>query len=152
LTRTDASLIRLQFRAWKIRKKLFEIGDPSLGEIAAEENIAPSYASRIKRLRVLAPDIVAAILAGQHPAHPTANKLMADARPPRRQRLPRHAVAIRSETPAPPKKLIRDFRVRKVEQSTKERLYRQDGKCNAANGRESGAGWASLKSFLYLIS
>jgi hypothetical protein len=78
----DTSLIRLLVRAQKIGKRLFEIGGPSLDEIAEEENITPSYASRIVRLKFLAPDIVAAILAGKHPPEFTANKLMADTRLP----------------------------------------------------------------------
>jgi hypothetical protein len=39
-----------------------------------------SYATRVVRLTFLAPDIVAAILAGRQPPELTANKLMADTR------------------------------------------------------------------------
>jgi DNA invertase Pin-like site-specific DNA recombinase len=78
----DTSLIRLLVRAQKIGKRLFEIGGPSLDEIARQENITPSYASRIVRLIFLAPDIVAAILAGKQPPELTANKLIADTRLP----------------------------------------------------------------------
>jgi site-specific DNA recombinase len=49
---------------------------------AREENIAPSYATRVVRLTFLAPDIVAAILEGKQPPELTANKLMADTRLP----------------------------------------------------------------------
>jgi hypothetical protein len=51
-------MIRLLVRAQKIGERLFEIGGPSLDQIAAEENVTPSYASRIMRLKFLAPDIV----------------------------------------------------------------------------------------------
>jgi len=78
----DTSLIRLLVRAQKIGERLFEIGGPSLEQIAREENITPSYVSRIVRLKFLAPDIVAAILAGKQPPELTANKLMADTRLP----------------------------------------------------------------------
>jgi hypothetical protein len=50
--------------------------------LAAEEGISPTYATRLVRLTFLAPDIVAAILAGKQPAGLTANKLMADTRLP----------------------------------------------------------------------
>ena len=78
----DTSLIRLLVRAQKIGARLFEIGGPSLDQIAGEENITPSYASRMVRLKFLAPDIVAAILAGKQPPELTANRLMADTRLP----------------------------------------------------------------------
>src|SRR5271165_562258 len=51
-------------------------------DIAHEQKITPSYATRLVRLTFLAPDIVAAILAGKQPAGLTANKLMADTRLP----------------------------------------------------------------------
>jgi site-specific DNA recombinase len=78
----DASLVRLLIRAQKIGRRLFETGAPTLEEIAREEGIAPSYATRVVRLTFLAPDIVAAILAGKQPPELTANKLMADTRLP----------------------------------------------------------------------
>ena len=78
----DTSLIRLLVRGRKIGKRMFEPGGPPLDQIAAEEKITSSYASRIVRLKFLAPDIVAAILAGKQPAGLTANKLMADTRLP----------------------------------------------------------------------
>src|SRR5271154_4791716 len=78
----DASLVRLLIRAQKIGRRLFETGAPTLEEIAREEGIAPSYATRVVRLSFLAPDIVAAVLAGKQPPELTANKLMADTRLP----------------------------------------------------------------------
>jgi site-specific DNA recombinase len=78
----DTTLIRLLVRAQKIRKRLFESNCPPLKEIAHEEKITASYATRLVRLAFLAPDIVAAILAGKQPPGLTANKLMADTRLP----------------------------------------------------------------------
>jgi site-specific DNA recombinase len=63
-------------------KRLFENGSTSLDEIAREEKLNPSYASRLVRLIFLAPDITAAILAGTQPAELSATKLMADTRLP----------------------------------------------------------------------
>jgi hypothetical protein len=60
----DASLVRLILRARKIGSRLFKPGAPTLDEIAREEGIVPSYATRIVRLTFLAPDIVGAILMG----------------------------------------------------------------------------------------
>jgi site-specific DNA recombinase len=57
-------LIRLLVRSHKIAKRLFEPNCPPLETIAHEEKITPSYATRLVRLTFLAPDIVAAILAG----------------------------------------------------------------------------------------
>ncbi len=90
----DTSLIRLLVRAQKIGNRLLEAGGPSLVEIAGEENITPSYASRVVRLKFLAPDILAAILAGKQPPELTANKLMADTRLPLDWRDQRAALGI----------------------------------------------------------
>jgi hypothetical protein len=38
--------------------------------IAGKEKMVPSYATRLLRLTFLAPDIIAAILAGKQPAEP----------------------------------------------------------------------------------
>ena len=38
----------------------------TLDEIAKTENMTPSYATRLFRLTLLAPDILSAILSGQH--------------------------------------------------------------------------------------
>src|ERR1019366_4716854 len=81
-TPADTSLTRLLVRARKIGKRLFETGCPTLEDIAREENIGASYATRLARLTFLAPDIVAAILSGNQPAELTATKLMVDTRLP----------------------------------------------------------------------
>ena len=78
----DTTLIRLLVRGRKIGKRMFEPGCPPLEDIAREERVTSSYATRLVRLTFLAPDIVAAILAGQQPAGLTANKLMVDTRLP----------------------------------------------------------------------
>ncbi|MBV8790942.1 MAG: recombinase family protein, partial [Pseudolabrys sp.] len=78
----DTALIRLFVRGQKIRKRLFEPNCPPLESIAGEEGITASYATRLVRLTFLAPNIVAAVLAGKQPAGLTANKLMADTRLP----------------------------------------------------------------------
>ena len=53
-----------------------------LKEIAAEEGISGSYATRLLRLAFIAPDIVTAILNGKHSPQLTANRLMDDTRLP----------------------------------------------------------------------
>jgi site-specific DNA recombinase len=78
----NPSLVRLILRAQAVGKRLFENGSTSLGEIAREDRLNPSYASRLIRLTFLAPDITAAILAGKQPADLSATKLMADTRLP----------------------------------------------------------------------
>ena len=67
---------------------------PPLEGAAHEEGITPSYASRVARLKFLAPDIVATILAGKQPPDLTANKLMADTRLPLDWRDQRAALGI----------------------------------------------------------
>ncbi len=78
----DAGLLRILARAHLIGKRFDENANSTLEDIAARENISSSYVVRLIRLNYLAPDIVAAILAGKQPAEMTANKLMADTRLP----------------------------------------------------------------------
>jgi site-specific DNA recombinase len=78
----DTSLIRLLVRAQKIGSRVFAANAPTLEAIAREEGLNPSYATRLLRLKFLAPEIVAAIAAGRQPPTLTANKLMADTRLP----------------------------------------------------------------------
>ena len=54
----------------------------TLEDIAKSEGVVPSYATRLFRLTVLAPDIVSAILSGKHPPELTARRLMDDTRLP----------------------------------------------------------------------
>lgn len=51
-------------------------------DIAKAEGVVPSYATRLFRLMILAPDIVSAILSGRHPPELTARRLMDDTRLP----------------------------------------------------------------------
>ena len=51
-------------------------------DIAKSEGVVPSYATRLFRLTILAPDIVSAILSGRHPPELTARRLMDDTRLP----------------------------------------------------------------------
>jgi site-specific DNA recombinase len=60
-------------RSQKIAKRLLEPNCPPLEAVAHDERITASYATRLVRLAFLAPDIVAAILAGKEPAGLTAN-------------------------------------------------------------------------------
>ena len=80
--KVDPGLVRLLLRAHVIRARLLEEPSLPLKEIAAEEGISSSYATRLLRLAFLAPDIVTAILNGMHPPQLTANRLMDDTRLP----------------------------------------------------------------------
>jgi len=78
----DASLTRIMVRAHAIRDRLFQNGNLTVEEVAREEELVPSYVTRLLRLTFLAPDIVSSIVAGRQPPALTANKLMADTRLP----------------------------------------------------------------------
>jgi site-specific DNA recombinase len=78
----DPGLVRLLIRAHVIRVRLFKEPSLTLKEIAEEEGISSSYATRLLRLTLLAPDITTAILNGKHPPQLTANRLMDDTRLP----------------------------------------------------------------------
>ncbi len=68
----DSSLVRLLVRASAIREKLFSDRSLTFEDVAKSEGVVPSYATRLFRLTVLAPDIVSAILNGRHPPDLTA--------------------------------------------------------------------------------
>jgi site-specific DNA recombinase len=78
----DAALIRLVIRAHGIRDQLLHDRSLTLEEIAKSHGFVPSYATRLFRLTLLAPDIVAALLGGRQPPELTARKLMDDTRLP----------------------------------------------------------------------
>ena len=78
----DPSLLRLLIRANAIRDRLLSDRSLTLEEIAKEENMVASYATRLFRLTLLAPNIVSAILNGNRPPELTARKLMDDTRLP----------------------------------------------------------------------
>ena len=60
----DGVLVKALARAWRWQKLLDRGVYSSVTEIAEAERISKSYVSRILRLALLAPDIVAAILGG----------------------------------------------------------------------------------------
>jgi len=78
----DASLTRIMVRAHAIRDRLFQNGNLTVEEVAREEELVPSYVTRLLRLTFLAPDIITSIVAGRQPPELTARKLMADTRMP----------------------------------------------------------------------
>jgi hypothetical protein len=78
----DVGLTRLLLRAHVIRDHLLQDKSLTLDDIAKSEGIVPSYATRLFRLTLLAPDIVSAILAGKHPPELNARKLLDDTRFP----------------------------------------------------------------------
>ena len=74
--RVDSTLLKALARGFRWRK-LLETGHfATIQEIAEAENINPSYVSRLLRMTLLAPEIVKAILAGNHPAGLTRAKVM----------------------------------------------------------------------------
>ena len=78
----DASLLRVLVRAHVIRDRILADKSLTLEEIAKSEDIVPSYATRLFRLTLMAPDMVSAILCGKHPPGLTARKLLDDTRLP----------------------------------------------------------------------
>jgi site-specific DNA recombinase len=78
----DVGLTRIMVRAHAVRGRLLQDATLSLDEVARQENVSPSYVTRLLRLTFLAPDIVSGILTGRHPPELTARKLMADTRVP----------------------------------------------------------------------
>jgi hypothetical protein len=78
----DTGLVRLLVRANAIRDQLLADRSLTFEDIAKTEGVVPSYATRLFRLTMLAPDIVSAILSGKHPPELTARRLMDDTRLP----------------------------------------------------------------------
>ena len=78
----NPGLVRVVVRAHVVRDRLLADRSLTLEEIAKSEGMVPSYATRLFRLTLLAPDIVSAILSGKHPPELTARKLMDDTRLP----------------------------------------------------------------------
>jgi len=78
----DAGLVRVLVRAYAIRDRLLQDRSLTLEEIAKSEGMVASYATRLFRLTLLAPDLVGAIINGKHPPELTARKLMDDTRLP----------------------------------------------------------------------
>ena len=78
----DTRLVRLLVRANAIRDQLLTDRSLTFEDISKSEGVVPSYATRLFRLTLLAPDIVSAILSGKHPPELTAHRLMEDTRLP----------------------------------------------------------------------
>lgn len=74
----DTGLVRLLARAYAIRQRLMADRSLTLEDIPKSEGFVPSYATRLYRLTLLAPDIVSAILTGKHSPQLTARRLMDD--------------------------------------------------------------------------
>ena len=81
-TNPDTGLVRLLIRANAIRDQLLADRSLTFEDIAKSEGFVASYATRLFRLTILAPDIVSAILSGKQPPELTARRLMDDARLP----------------------------------------------------------------------
>jgi hypothetical protein len=74
--RVDSALLKALARGFRWRK-LLETGEyATIEEIADEENINPSYVSRVLRMTLLAPEIVEAILSGRQPEGLTMARAM----------------------------------------------------------------------------
>lgn len=74
--RIDNAMIKVIARGFRWQRLLFDGTYSTMEDLAAAEQINPSYVSRIMRLGLLSPKIVEAILDGQHPAHLTMKDLM----------------------------------------------------------------------------
>jgi site-specific DNA recombinase len=81
-TNPDTGLVRFLIRANAIRDQLLADRSLTFEDIAKSEGFVASYATRLFRLTILAPDIVSAILSGKHPPELTARRLMDDTRLP----------------------------------------------------------------------
>lgn len=75
--RTDNTLVNALARAFRWKRMLESGAFATTAELAARENIAPSYMTRILRLTLLAPDIVEAIMAGEHGPEVTLAQVLA---------------------------------------------------------------------------
>ena len=64
--RIDSTLVKALARAHRWNRLLESGRYSSAAELAASEKINPSYISRVLRLTLLAPDIIEAIIEGQH--------------------------------------------------------------------------------------
>ena len=75
-TAADPTLVKALARAFRWRRMLETGRYGTIDELAAAEKINSSYVSRMLRLTLLAPDIVAAILDGRQPEGMTLLGLM----------------------------------------------------------------------------
>ncbi|WP_238365462.1 hypothetical protein [Mesobacterium pallidum] len=74
--RADSTLVKALARAFRW-KRMLESGEfATIAELAEHEGIAPSYMTRVLRLTLLAPDIVAAILDGKQGSEVTLARVL----------------------------------------------------------------------------
>jgi hypothetical protein len=66
--RVDNAMVKALARAFRWRRMLDEGVHATIEDLARAKGVAPSYASRVLRLALLAPGIVEAILNGRQPA------------------------------------------------------------------------------------
>ena len=78
----DPSLARLLHQAIQFREQFLSRQDAGIAALAEEAGVSGSHFTRVMRLGFLAPDVIAAIADGQHPAHLNATKLAAETRLP----------------------------------------------------------------------
>jgi hypothetical protein len=74
--RIDNTMVKVIARAFRWQRLLLDGTYSTIDDLAAAENINPSYVSRITRLALLSPTIVEAILEGRHPPDLTMKDLM----------------------------------------------------------------------------
>jgi len=72
----DNTLVKAVARAFRW-KRMLETGEfASISEVARSEGIAFTYMARVLRLSLLSPEVVDAIMSGQHHSHISLAKLM----------------------------------------------------------------------------
>jgi hypothetical protein len=81
-SKPDPSLIKLFVKAYELQGKFLQGNAASIAEFARREGMSESHITRHLRLAFVAPDIVKAILSGQHPPSLTAASLIKDTRLP----------------------------------------------------------------------
>jgi hypothetical protein len=74
--RIDSAMVKAIARAFRWREMLENGTHPTIAEIAAVEQINPSYISRVMRSTLLSPHLIQAILDGQQTSQLTLPKLM----------------------------------------------------------------------------
>jgi hypothetical protein len=74
--RIDNSLIKALARAFRWQRMLESGEFATIGDLAARENIAPSYMTRVMRLTLLPPELVEAILDGRQEAEVTLSGML----------------------------------------------------------------------------
>ncbi len=75
--RVDSAVVKALARAHRWQKLLDDGRYQTVRDLAAAENINPSYVARVLRLTLLAPTLVVAILDGKHdPERVTLDRLM----------------------------------------------------------------------------